>query len=217
VDYSTPWNGGTLATAGNLVFQGTALGEFRAYAADTGRQLWSLPVQSGVMAAPSSYSIKGVQYVAFTTGRGGAWDLTSGYAGLPTSKLPSIPRLIVLKLGGKGRLPAPPAAMALPLDPPPATAPGPQVAQGKALFGRYCSVCHGSNAVSGGVTPDLRASPLLADSAAWKSVVIDGILHERGMVSFASVMDEAGAEAARAYVISEANWAKANEGKIAGR
>jgi quinohemoprotein ethanol dehydrogenase len=214
VDYTTPWNGGTLATAGKLVFQGTALGEFRAYAADTGRLLWAMPVHSGVMAAPSTYSIKGVQYVAFTTSRGGAWDLTSGYAGLPARKLPSIPRLVVLRLGGNGRLPAPPADTALALDPPPAMASAAQVAKGKLLFGRYCSVCHGSNAVSGGVTPDLRYSGTLGDASAWKGVVIDGVLHERGMVSFRPVMDEAGAEAARAYVLSEANWAKANDSKI---
>jgi quinohemoprotein ethanol dehydrogenase len=169
-----------------------------------------------VMAAPSTYTIKGVQYVAFTTSRGGAWDLTSGYAGLPVKKLPSIPRLVVLKLDGKGRLSAPPANEIVALDPPAATAPAAQVAQGKALFGRFCSTCHGANAVSGGVTPDLRYSPVLADAPSWKAVVIDGILHERGMVSFKPVMDEAGAEAARAYVIGEANWAKANDGKIMG-
>jgi alcohol dehydrogenase (cytochrome c)/quinohemoprotein ethanol dehydrogenase len=38
-----PANGGTLSIAGNLVFQGTASGEFRAYAADSGKQLWSFP------------------------------------------------------------------------------------------------------------------------------------------------------------------------------
>jgi quinohemoprotein ethanol dehydrogenase len=166
------------------------------------------------MAAPSTYSIKGVQYVAFTTSRGGAWDLTAGYAGSPAKKLPSIPRLVVLRLGGTGRLPALPAALAIALEPPPATAPAAQVAQGKALFGRFCSTCHGTNAVSGGVTPDLRYSAVLADPGAWKSVVIDGVLHERGMVSFKPVMDEAGAEAARTYVIGEANWSKVNDGKI---
>ena len=218
VEYPTPWNGGTLATAGNLVFQGTALGEFRAYAADTGKQLWALPVQSGVMAGASSYSIGGVQYVAFTTGRGGAWALTAGYAGGAANKVPSIPRLIVLKLGGTGKLPSLPAQTAEPFNPPPMTAPAAQVAQGKAVFGRYCQVCHGANAVSGGVTPDLRHSPLLGDSEAWKSVVLDGVLRERGMVSFKPVLDEAGAEAARAYVIGEANWAKAHdEGIMGGR
>ena len=36
------WNGGTLATAGNLVFQGTADGNFIAYNASTGEKLWSV-------------------------------------------------------------------------------------------------------------------------------------------------------------------------------
>jgi quinohemoprotein ethanol dehydrogenase len=216
VEYPTPWNGGTLATAGNLVFQGTALGEFRAYAGDTGKQLWALPVQSGVMAAASTYAIRGVQYVAFTTSRGGAWALSSGYAGGAANRLPSIPRLIVLKLGGKARLPAPPARLITAFDPPPATGSADQVRQGKAIFGRFCQTCHGASAVSGGVTPDLRRSPVLADAASWKSVVIDGTLYERGMVSFKSVMDEAGAEAARAYVIGEANWAKAHDSDIMG-
>ncbi|MBS0502208.1 MAG: PQQ-dependent dehydrogenase, methanol/ethanol family [Proteobacteria bacterium] len=216
VDFPTPWNGGTLATAGNLVFQGTALGEFRAYAADSGKQLWSMPVQSGVMAAPSAYSIGGVQYVAFLTSRGGAWALSAGYAGGAANQVPSIPRLIVLKLGGTAKLPALPAQAAEPFAPPAQTAPAAAIAQGKAVFGRYCQVCHGANAVSGGVTPDLRHSPVLGDRDTWKSIVIDGALHERGMVSFKQVMDEAGAEAARAYVIEEANWAKAHDVAIIG-
>src|SRR5262249_18560188 len=40
------WNGGTLATAGNLVFQGTSDGHFIAYTADKGKQLWELPVET---------------------------------------------------------------------------------------------------------------------------------------------------------------------------
>jgi quinohemoprotein ethanol dehydrogenase len=217
VDYPTPWNSGTLATAGNLVFQGTALGEFRAYAADSGKQLWSLPVQSGVMAAPSTYAIDGVQYVAFTTSRGGAWALSAGYAGGAANQVPSIPRLIVLKLGGKQRLPALTASAAAPFAPPAQMATAAQIGQGKALFGRYCQVCHGSNAVGGSVTPDLRRSAVLADAATWKSIVIDGALHERGMVSFKSVMDASGADAVRSYVIDEAHFAKANDAAIMSR
>ena len=41
VEYGAYWNGGTLATAGNLVFQGTAAGDFIAYNATTGEKLWS--------------------------------------------------------------------------------------------------------------------------------------------------------------------------------
>ena len=41
----TIWNGGTLSTAGNLVFQGSADGRAVAYAADTGKKLWEAPRQ----------------------------------------------------------------------------------------------------------------------------------------------------------------------------
>ena len=215
VDLPTPWNGGLMATAGDLVFGGTATGEFRAWAADSGKPLWSLPVQSGVMAAPATYAIDGVQYIAFTTGRGGAWPLTAGIAAAPTAQLPDIPRLIVLKLGGTARLPALPAAPAIVFDPPAATGTPTQLAQGKALFGRYCQVCHGAGAGGGGVTPDLRRSGALADAGAWRSIVIAGALKDRGMISFARVMDAQGAESLRHYVVGEAHWMKANGGKIA--
>ena len=43
VEYTGPWNGGTLTTAGNLVFQGTADGEFVAYRADNGEKLCARP------------------------------------------------------------------------------------------------------------------------------------------------------------------------------
>ena len=58
------WNGGTLATAGDLVFQGTAEGWFNAYRATTGERLWRFDAGLGIMAAPMSYSVGGKQYVA---------------------------------------------------------------------------------------------------------------------------------------------------------
>ena len=51
VDYPAAWNGGTMTTAGNLVFQGTSTGRFRAYTADTGKQLLDLDMQSGIVSA----------------------------------------------------------------------------------------------------------------------------------------------------------------------
>jgi outer membrane protein assembly factor BamB len=42
VDHELPYNGGVMATAGNLVFQGDAQGQFSAYAADSGEPLWSM-------------------------------------------------------------------------------------------------------------------------------------------------------------------------------
>ncbi|MGE9115711.1 PQQ-binding-like beta-propeller repeat protein, partial [Escherichia coli] len=52
VKYPTPWNGGTMTTAGNLVFQGTQDGYLIAYDASTGQQLWRYNVGLGVVAAP---------------------------------------------------------------------------------------------------------------------------------------------------------------------
>ena len=210
VDHPAAWNGGTMTTAGNLVFQGTSLGRFRAYTADTGRQLLDLDMQSGIVSAPSTFRVGAVQYVAFMTSKGGAFPLVAGVAGGATRKIPNIPRLVVLKIGGTGKLPAPPATTTLAWNPPPMTASATQVAAGKAQFGRYCMVCHGDSAIGNGFTPDLRVSGTLANAEAWKSVVIDGALKDRGMVSFAKVLTPQDAEAIRAYVIERSNWTKAN-------
>ncbi|HRQ66088.1 MAG TPA: PQQ-dependent dehydrogenase, methanol/ethanol family, partial [Xanthomonadaceae bacterium] len=69
-------NGAILTTAGNLVFQGNVEGELAAYAADSGRKLWSFDAGNGVMAQPISYAVDGVQYVTVLSG----WR-TSGPSG----------------------------------------------------------------------------------------------------------------------------------------
>jgi quinohemoprotein ethanol dehydrogenase len=217
VDHAASWNGGTMTTAGNLVFQGTAMGEFRAYAADTGKQLLSLNVQSGVLSGPSTYTVDGEQYVAFLTSKGGAFPLVSGYAGSTSAAVPNIPRLIVLKLGGKAALPALPAVPPYVWEPPAQTGTPADIAAGQSNFQRYCLVCHGPGAVGNGVLPDLRKSGVIADAATWKSVVIDGVLKGNGMVSFAQVLSPQEAEQMRAYVISRAHYAKANDKALANK
>ena len=212
VEYPVPWNGGTMATAGNLVFQGTALGDFRAYAADTGKQLLSYPVQSGVMAGASTFTVGGEQYVAVTTGRGGSFPLAAGYAGGVSRTVPNITRVLVFKLGGTAKLAPLPAASGTDAALPPSTGTPAQLAEGKILFGRNCQVCHGANAAGGGVIPNLQRSPALADTNAWRSILIDGALKNQGMVSFAQVLTPAQAEAVRLYVIDEANWGKTHLG-----
>ncbi len=216
VDHPASWNGGTMTTAGNLVFQGTAMGEFRAYAADTGKQLYSLNVQSGVLSGASTYTVDGEQYVAFLTSKGGAFPLVAGYAGNTSAAVPNIPRLIVLKLGGKATLPALPASPPYVWEPPAQSGTPADIAAGQSNFQRYCLVCHGPGAVGNGVLPDLRKSGVIADAGTWKSVVIDGVLKGNGMVSFASVLTPQEAEQMRAYVISRAYYAKANDAAVGG-
>ena len=50
------WNGGTLTTGGNLVFQGTADGYFSAYDATNGARVWRFNAGLGIIAAPISYA-----------------------------------------------------------------------------------------------------------------------------------------------------------------
>ena len=208
-----PWNGGVLATAGGLVFQGNAMGNFVAYDSASGKNLWSFEAQTGVVAAPMTYSINGEQYVAVLAGWGGAWPITAGVLSDMSGPVRNISRLLVFKLGGKGKLPAMPAADALPLDPPGLTAAADVVQGGAQLYGRYCTVCHGDAAVQasgrGGIIPDLRYSGTLSSAENWQMIVHDGALKDNGMVSFAPVMSKPEIDSIRQYVIARANEDKA--------
>ena len=217
IDFDGPWNGGTLSSAGNLVFQGNARENFVAYAADTGRQLWSFPAQTGIIAAPMTYAIEGEQYVAILAGWGGVWDVAPGVLASKSGRPRNISRLLVFKLGGTAKLPPAPPMRELVLDPPAFTGTAAQVARGGALYGRYCSVCHGDAAVSGTLNPDLRHSPAIGSADAVRSVVIDGALEHNGMVSFKEVVNAADAEAIRQYVLKRANEDKALESRTVAR
>ena len=72
----SPWNGGTLTTAGNLVFQGTADGRFIAYNAKSGEKLWETATGTGVVAGPATYLVDGKQYVSIAVGWGGVYGIS---------------------------------------------------------------------------------------------------------------------------------------------
>jgi alcohol dehydrogenase (cytochrome c) len=60
--------GGTLTTAGGLVFFGDDANSFEAVEATTGRSLWHFNTGQIVRASPMSYAVAGVQYVAIAAG-----------------------------------------------------------------------------------------------------------------------------------------------------
>ena len=63
--------GPVLTTAGGLVFAGgTNDRKFRAHDAQTGKLLWEMGTNSGIIAPPSSYAIDGKQYIAVVSGWG---------------------------------------------------------------------------------------------------------------------------------------------------
>jgi quinohemoprotein ethanol dehydrogenase len=69
--------------------------------------------------------------------------------------------------------------------------------------------CHGLNAVSGLLIPDLRGSAYLWDEKAWEAVVRGGQLKARGMASFAENVSTEESAAVRAYVIQQAQRGQA--------
>tara|TARA_R110002124_G_scaffold50103_1_gene146149 strand:+ start:4279 stop:6495 length:2217 start_codon:yes stop_codon:yes gene_type:complete len=208
VEYRGPWNGGTLATAGNLVFQGTADGKLVAYRADNGEQLWDFPTQTGVVAPPISYEIEGEQYISVNVGWGGAFALVFGEY-VQAESLPNVSRVLTFKLGGKGTLPPVDWRPAVVLNPPELTASPEIIELGHVTYQDVCMGCHGLNAVSGLIIPDLRGSAYLWDDKGWEAVVLGGQLKDRGMASFADNISPEQAQAIRAYVIQQAQRGQA--------
>lgn len=206
VEHPGPWNGGLLATAGGLVFQGTAGSEFNAYNATNGEKLWSFPAQTGVVAPPVTYTIDGEQYVAVLAGWGGAYALSvDGQAIRDLAPVRNISRLLVFKLGADGALPPELELANLPLDPPPSRANSATISLGGEKYARYCAVCHAPGAVGSTVLPDLRRSGTLSNPASWQAVVREGMLQSRGMANFADSLSAEESNAIREWVIFRAN------------
>ena len=201
VPYPRNGSGGVLATAGNLVFQGTIGQTLAAYHAGDGRKLWEMPVQNVPISAPISYMLDGVQYIAVNAGWGGGLAHVESfrYKDLRVGKA----RLLVFKLGGTARLPAMAVqAEAGPPKPPPLTASAEAVRRGGELYGRNCALCHGNEA-RGGIK-DLRH--MTAEThAGFQAIVRGGSRAAKGMASFADVLSEGDADAIHHYLIARAN------------
>jgi quinohemoprotein ethanol dehydrogenase len=195
---------GVLTTAGGLVFQGNPAGELRMLDADSGKLLASIQTGSSIMAAPMSYKVNGVTYVAVMAGwGGGGWA-----ASAPDSaayKYGNEGRIIAFRLDG-GPVPL------RPLLPPPDPLPQPpeqhasaaQIARGAALFAANCGICHPNIPRSG--SADLRAmSP--GSHAAFDEIVLDGLKVQTGMPRWGDVLTKADAAALHAYIIDVAQKA----------
>jgi quinohemoprotein ethanol dehydrogenase len=178
-------SGGVVATAGNLVFQGSMDGRFNAYDASNGKRLWSFDAKAPVMAPPISYSVNGRQYVTVMSGAGTSLVLLGAYLEkYGISYRDQKRRVLTFALGGNAVLPdtAPYHFVA---TPDPDYRPDPAAAQrGAAAYGGTCLMCHGRNGYAAGDAPDLRASPVITSDEAFKAIVADGTLIARGMPHF---------------------------------
>ena len=199
------WSAGTLTTAGNLVFQGQADGRLVAHRATDGEVLWTADLGLGISAPPITYAVDGRQHVAILVGWGGAGAAFMGslaakhgwaYRAQPR-------RLVAFALDGQVELPPSPppvlptlvAGEDFQVDARLAEAGGP-------IYAGKCVMCHGAGAVSGGVAPDLRASPVVLSREAFEEVVLRGGLRANGMSRFPDLTPE-DSEALRHYIRSQ--------------
>jgi quinohemoprotein ethanol dehydrogenase len=186
------WNGGTLTTAGNLVFQGNAAGEFVAYDALSGKELWKFDAGLGIVGAPISYALDGRQFVAILVGWGGALP---GAFGAGTAQYGWVygaqpRRLLVFAMDRKGKLPpSKKVPLPVPIDDATLQLDPSSVSAGQQLFNSTCHLCHGFMVISGGVAPDLRASTVALDLGAFHRVIKGGLLQSRGMPKFDDLSD----------------------------
>jgi len=199
VEQASAWNGGVLATAGDLVFQGSEVGELVAFDSDTGDVRWKKDLYTSMVAPPITYSIDGKQYIAILSGTGGS---TAGGA---DEKYGSAGRLVAFKLGGNGKLPQPVERDLTIPEPPPLTASAADIERGEVLFHDICGLCHvpGLFGRMGGGIPDLRHSSA-ETHAQWNAIVIGGSKSDAGMASFADLLSVEDAERIRQFIISRA-------------
>ena len=202
------WNGGTLTSAGGLVFQGGGDGRFVAYDALNGDVLWESSTGLGIIAAPMSYRVAGDQYVAVAAGWGGA----TGRSGAPTGEAAlyrQTGRVMAFKIGGTATAPAlarrPDAAFVPELD---LDASSAAISRGKGLFEWRCQSCHGARGASEGAMPNLQEANQSTHDA-FEQIVIGGILEPRGMPSFEGLLTPEEVGFIQAYIISEAKATRA--------
>ncbi|WP_414716928.1 PQQ-dependent dehydrogenase, methanol/ethanol family [Tardiphaga sp. 42S5] len=193
-EHIAPWNGGTLTTAGNLVFQGTADGRFIAYNAKTGEKLWETPVGTGVVAAPATYMVDGVQYVSVAVGWGGVFGITQRAT---DREAPGT--VYTFAIGGKAPLPAftkyqiGNLLTGVKYDPA-------HVPEGTSIYVNACATCHGVPGVDkGGNVPNLGY--VSAETITnLKDIVFNGPFKDKGMPDFTGKLTEADVVKIQAFI-----------------
>lgn len=194
VEHVSPWNGGTLTTAGNVVFQGTADGRLVAYNATSGEKLWEAPTGTGVVAAPSTYMVDGKQYVSVAVGWGGVYGLAAR-----ATERQGPGTVYTFVVGGKAKMPEFVAQrtgqllQGVKYDPA-------KVEAGTMLYVANCVFCHGVPGVDrGGNIPNLG----YMDASFIEnlpSFVFKGPAMARGMPDFTGKLSGDDVESLKAFI-----------------
>jgi quinohemoprotein ethanol dehydrogenase len=207
--------GGTMTTASGLLIQGNLAGQLRVFDKASGKMIKTIETGTSILAAPMTYRVKGVQYIAVMAAwGGGGFPYVPRYAAAYTKGNQG--RLLVFKLGG--------GAVPIPADLPPLQvageppAPNPyepraereaREARGQGLFFSVgCVLCHSNQHRS--ITPDLRRmSPEV--HAAFNDIVLKGLLVPNGMPRWDDRLKPADADAIHAWLIAEQRKTRADE------
>ncbi len=194
VEHVSPWNGGTLTTAGNLVFQGTADGRMVAYNAKSGEKVWETPTGTGVVAAPATYMVDGKQYVSVAVGWGGVYGLAQR-----ATERQGPGTVYTFAVGGTARMPEfvqyrmDRLVQGVKYDPA-------KVERGTGLYVANCVFCHGVPGVDrGGNIPNLG----YMNSAFIENLdkfVLKGPAMARGMPDFTGKLSMEDIEAIKAFI-----------------
>ncbi|HEY4338842.1 MAG TPA: PQQ-dependent dehydrogenase, methanol/ethanol family [Steroidobacteraceae bacterium] len=202
-------HGGVLSTAGGVVLQGSIDGRLRVFNDETGDVIKEIDTGSPLIAAPMTYSVRGVQYVAILAGSGGGgWNIWM--PGNVAAVRGNDNRILAFRLDGDATPIPPELGPVAPIpEPPPQVGTPTDIAMGGTLFARNCAGCHG-NAERAPV-PDLRRSGFIRDPAAFESVVRGGLLEKLGMPGWDDLLTTPQVEQIRSNLISVARNAYAKQ------
>ncbi len=194
-------SGGVLSTAAGLVFEGSTDGVLSVYDAAGGKRLKTIQTGTAIMAAPITYALDGVQYVAVIGGFGGPQQGAFG-AGLAPAKYENFERLMVFKLDG-GATPLPPPAVPPAPQPTPApiAADAATLAKGEAQYKLLCQRCHLVGGAFGAFPNLWNMSP--ATLAAFDGIVRGGAYKYAGMGDFSDVLSPADAAGIKAFIVDD--------------
>jgi quinohemoprotein ethanol dehydrogenase len=194
----TTWNSGVMTTS-DLVFQGTAEGDFNAMDARTGKVIWTKNLGTGIVAPPITYLVDGVQYVTIAVGWGGV----QGQSNRNTEQI-NPGTVYTFAIGKNAAMPVfekqpKKEYLTLPVEVTEA-----QVEKGSNLFGKYCSACHTLSAGNpGGNIPNLTYShPDIM--GAFHQIVGDGIFLPKGMPKFGGRLSNENISNIKGYILATA-------------
>jgi quinohemoprotein ethanol dehydrogenase len=198
------WNGGVVATAGGLVFQGEGMGYIYAYDKATGERLWGFNTYTSIIAPPITYEIDGTQYVSILTGSGGAENFLGKVADTATSTYGNHPQLLTFALDGTEVIAEPEVRPDIPPVQPLLTSNPQELRRGSVLYHQHCAQCHGGMSRGFGVLPDLRFMTAQTREIIHQ-IVLEGLYESKGMGRFDSNLAAEDVDRITGYILFRAN------------